>query len=605
MEKILKRKDVAEEETWVLDDLFKNFGDWENSFNQLPKEEELDKIINDKFKGKLKNNPEVLFECLKFKDNLSRKLENLYVYANLRSSEDVANKEANEFSGKIEVKMTGLFTLFAFLDPEILTIPNIESWLEIEPLNVYKYQIQELLRFKSHILSEKEEAILSQMGIPLRVFNDIHSKWNNADLKFQSVKDSNGKEHLVSNSRLSTNMESFDRTLRENSFHSYYTEIAKWGNTITANYYGNMVSGSTVSKIRNYPSFIEAELFKDDIPVSLYDNLIATVRKNLDSLHQSMELRKKILGIDLVAPYDRYVSLFKANVELKFTWEEGRDLVLSAIEPLGKEYVSIAKQGLTVDRWIDRAENEGKRSGAFSWGTYDSRPYMLQTWSGSLSDIYTLAHELGHSMHSYYSHKNQPYHYGNYTIFVAEVASTLNEALLTNYILQTNPNSDLAKSALSESIGNFEGTVLRQVLFAAFEKEAAAIADSGDVFTPEKMDEIYMNLVKEWYGANSAYPDFIKHEWMRIPHFYSPFYVYKYATSYCASLALCQSLNVDIDRSKEQIFTLLKSGGSKPSLEILKTAGVDLLQSEAIDQAFDNYKQNLKIAEKLFLSSKF
>jgi oligoendopeptidase F len=598
---IPKRKDVSEEETWKLDDLFKDFNEWEKSFQELPDAQTLNKLLEEKFKNKLGESPSKLYECLTYRDELSRKLDNLYVYANLRAAEDVSNKEANEFTGRIDFKSSEIYSQLAFIEPEILTIPNITSWITTEPLNGYRFKLEETLRFKNHILSEKEEAILSQMGVALRVFDDIHSKWNNADLKFNPVLDSEGKEHIVSNSRLSLNMQSHDRVLRENTFNSFYTEISKWRNTITSNYYGNMISGSTYAKIKKYNSFIESRLFDDDIPLSLYENLIAAIRNNLDSLHYSMGLRKKILKIDKVAPYDRYVSLFKSETLPKFSWEEGRDLVLSAIAPLGEEYVSIARKGLTTDRWIDRAENEGKRSGAFSWGTYDSRPYMLQTWNNTIGDVYTLAHELGHSMHSYYSHKFQPYHYGSYTIFVAEVASTLNEALLTDYILEKYANTDLAKSVLSEAIGNFEGTVLRQTLFAAFEKEAASIVDSGEVFTPDRMDEIYFNLVKDWYGEHSAYPEFIKHEWMRIPHFYSPFYVYKYATSYCASLSLSQSLKKNPESTREKIFSFLKSGGSKPSLEILKLAGVDLLEPTAINNAFLDYRQNVKKGEELFL----
>ena len=600
-DQIRTRKDVPSEETWLLDDLFKDFIDWETSFKELPDESNLEKFLNEKFKGNLKTSPNLLLECLEYRDNLRRKLENLYVYANLRSSEDVANPEANEYCGKIEIKMSSILSLFSFLEPEILEISNIEDWIETPPLLSRKFELQEILRFKPHILSEKEEAILSKLGVPLRVFDDIHSKWNNADLKFLPALDSNNKEHIVSNSRFGLNMQSYDRTLRENTFNSYYSEIAKWRNTITSNYYGNMISGSLIAKIKNFNSFIEAELFTNDIPISLYENLISTVRANLSFLHRSMEIRKKILKIDSVNPYDRNVSLYVSKKELKFTWEEGRDLVLSAIEPLGKEYTQIAKEGLTKNRWIDRAENQGKRSGAFSWGTYDSRPYILQTWNGTLGDIYTLAHELGHSMHSYYSHQNQPYHYGSYTIFVAEVASTLNEALLTNYILNQFSETELAKSVLSESIKNFEGTVLRQVLFATFEKEAASISDSGEVFTPEKMEEIYFNLNKEWYGPHSNSPEFIKHEWMRIPHFYSAFYVYKYATSYCASLSLSQTLQKEPIQTPNKIFSFLKAGGSKPSLEILKEAGVDLTQTGPIKNAFEDYKQNLERVEKIFL----
>ncbi len=598
---IPKRKDVSQEQTWKLDDLFIDFNHWEKSFQELPDVDNLNKLLEENYKNKLGESPSKVYDCLVFRDELSRKMENLYVYANLRAAEDVSSKEVNEYVGRIDIKMSDIYSLLAFIDPEILTISNITSWILVEPLSAYRYKLEEILRFKNHILSEKEEAILSQISVALRVFDDIHSKWNNADLKFLPAKDSEGNEHIVSNSRLSLNMQSYDRILRENTFNSFYTEISKWRNTITSNYYGNMISGSTFAKIKKFNSFIESRLFDDDIPLTLYENLISTVRKNLDALHHSMGVRKRILDIDNVAPYDRYVSLFKSKTPPKFSWEEGRDLVLAAIEPLGEEYVSIARKGLTTDRWIDRAENEGKRSGAFSWGTYDSRPYMLQTWNNTIGDVYTLAHELGHSMHSYYSHKYQPYHYGSYTIFVAEVASTLNEALLTSYILEKYSGTSLAKSVLSESIGNFEGTVLRQTLFAAFEKEAASIVDSGEVFTPDRMDEIYFNLVKDWYGENSAYPEFIKHEWMRIPHFYSPFYVYKYATSFCASLSLSQSLKREPEKTREKIFSFLKAGGSIPSLNILKMAGVDLLDPTAIDNEFLDYRQNVKQAEEMFL----
>lgn len=597
---ILCRKQVPEDETWNLKDLFLDFNDWEQKLSQLPSESNLESHLNKTFKGKLGHSPQILFDCLQYRDLISRQLENLYVYAHLRQTEDVEDTESSEKSGKIDNIMALLSSKFSFLEPEILTIPQLQEWITKEPLVTYGYKLSELLRKKLHILSEKEETLLARLQVPLSVYDNIHSKWNNADLKFLPAKDKDGKEHIVSNSRYSLNLQSQDRVLRENNFNSYYTEIAKWRNTITENYYGNMIAGSTLAKIRNFQGFLESSLFEDNIPVSLYDNLIETVRSNLYLLHRSMALRKNVLKIDVVAPYDRYVSLYYQDKEPKFSWEEGCRLVLEAIKPLGEEYISIAKKGLTTDRWVDRAENKGKRSGAFSWGTYDSRPYMMQSWTGTLGDVYTLAHELGHSMHSYYSHKNQPYHNASYTIFVAEVASTLNEALLSDYILTHESETELAKMVISESIENFEGTVLRQVLFAAFEKEAARIADNGDVFTPDGLEEFYLNLNKEWYGNNSFYPEFNKYEWMRIPHFYSAFYVYKYATSYCASLSLAEKLKTNLHETQEKILNFLKSGGSIPSLDILKAAGVNLLSPQPIDNAFQNYKRNLERAEKLF-----
>ncbi|MBX9704583.1 MAG: oligoendopeptidase F [Silvanigrellaceae bacterium] len=594
-EKIKTRGLVSTEETWDLTDLFYDFQSWEKNFAALPSIEELCKVIEKKYKNKLSTSPDCLYECLQFRDELSRKLENLFVYASLRCAEDVANQQSNGILGKIEIKMSSLLAQFSFLEPEILTIKEIGQWILQQPLETYAFKIKSLLRSSLHVLSEKEEAILAKLAVPLRNSDDVHSKWNSADLRFENALDAKGVSHLVTHSRYGLHLESQDRTLRKNTFLSLYKEIAQWRNTITANYYGNVSGGSLIAKIRNFPSFIEAELFQDDVPVTLYTNLIETVKKNLFLLHRSMELRKAILKVDSVQPYDRYVPLYTAKKPVRFSWEEGRDLVLEALRPLGDEYVSIARRGLTDERWIDRAENQGKRTGAFSWGTYDSRPYMLQTWKSTLSDVFTLAHELGHSMHSFYSHKNQPYHNASYTIFVAEVASTLNEALLSHHILTTMPNTDLAFTVMGENVKNFEGTVLRQTLFAAFELYVAQIVDQGETLTPEALESYYLELNKQWYGSASAgYPDFLKYEWMRIPHFYSNFYVYKYATSYCASLALKQQLLADPTAGRESIFNLLKAGGSKPSLEILKEAGVDLLSSEPINKAFENYKDNIE-----------
>ncbi|WP_161597512.1 oligoendopeptidase F [Fluviispira multicolorata] len=600
MQKIKKRNEVKTEETWNLSDLFKDFKHWSNEFNNLPNEESLEKLVEDKYKSKLSSSPELIYECIKFKDDLNHRLENLFVYASLRNTEDVANKESNEAVGKIEIKLSGLMAKFSFLEPELLNIKQLTDWLKKEPLNTYQFRLEELIRKKAHILTEQEENILARISVSLNMFDEIHGKWNNADLKFLPALDSNNKEHLVSNSRYSLNLQSKDRELRRNTFNSYFSEISKWRNTITSNYYGNMLTGSTIAKIRKFSGFLEAELFDDNIPTSLYDGLIKSIKNNIDLLHQSMKLRKKLLKIDAVNPFDRSVSLYESKEEITFSWEEGRDLVLKAITPLGEEYVAVATQGLTIDRWVDRAENEGKRSGAFSWGTYSSRPYMLQSWTGTLSDVYTLAHELGHSMHSYYSNKNQPYHNSGYTIFVAEVASTLNEALLSDYILTHMQDSELAKSVLSENLENFEGTVLRQCLFAAFEREASLIADKEEAFTPDTLEEIYMNLNKFWYGDECNYPEFIRYGWMTIPHFYSAFYVYKYATSYCASLALAENLRKDKNQTREDIFRFLKAGGSKPPLEILKDAGIDFLNSDPVGNAFANYKRNIELAEKTF-----
>lgn len=594
-----KRSQVSIHETWNLGALFTDWHAWEKTFAALPDENTVQKTLDTRFRGKLSASPEVLLEALDYRNEFFRPLRNMSVYAYLRNAEDVGDATSSEALSRIQSRSTVYAAMFSFYQPEMIAIKNLEDWKNKSPLNKYEYELSDLIRSRKHLLSEKEEMLLTKLSEPLSKFREIHSKWNNVDLKFPDAKDSEGKEHLVTHGRLNSHYSSKDRTLRKNVYNSYYGEVSKWRNTIAANFYGHILKGCTVAKIRNYNSFIEQELDDDNIPVSVYDALISETRKHLSTLHKSMSLRAKVLKIEKVAPYDRSVSLAPTQ-EKKFTWQEACDLILASLAPMGDEYLSIAKKGLLEDRWADYAENEGKRSGAFSYGTYDSPPYLLLTWGQTLNDVFTLAHELGHSMHTYLANKAQPYHLASYTIFVAEVASTLNEQLLGNHILATMPESDLARDVLSHRLNSFEGTMLRQTQFAAFERNASQIVDEGMPLSADKLDEIYLSLLKEWYGDNSEYPSTVAHEWMRIPHFYSTFYVYKYATSLCASLALTERLKTNPKATQESVLKMLKSGGSAPPLDIMKEAGIDFLKPETVQNAFQSYKQDLDIAERLF-----
>ena len=602
-----KRPEVDTTQTWDLTKLFSDFEDWARALNSLPSEKELNDELERRFKGKLSNGgPSLVHEALHARNALIRKIENLHVYAGLRSSEDVGHGQSSEAISKIMQMSSVLMAQWAFLSPELLTIPQLEDWIKSEPLREFQYEISELLRSQKHVLSEREEALLTQLSTPLSQFSEIHSKWNNVDLKFDKALDSHGQEHLVSNGRFSQLLASTDRTLRENSFKSLYKEIGKSRHHIASNFYSCLLTGSTMAKIRGFNGFLESQLFPDNIPLEGYDNLISTVRANIKTLHRSIDLRSQVLKLDQVYIYDRYVSLAGDGKETQLSFQEACELILKSLAPLGQDYVEIARKGLGEQRWVDWAENEGKRSGAFSWGTYDSNPVMLLTWTGSLNDLFTLAHELSHSMHSWMANNHQPYHLAGYTIFVAEVASTLNEVLLSDYILNNMSGSKLANDVLSHWLQGFEGTVLRQSLFATFERDASRKVDSGDSLTADSLDDLYTALNKEWYGSKSAFAPENSYEWMRIPHFYSTFYVYKYATSYCASLSLFEDLkkNANNATAQQRVLSLLKAGGSKSPLDIMLEAGVDFRTPAPIENAFKTYERFVERAEEAFLKDK-
>jgi oligoendopeptidase F len=595
-----KRSDVPLQETWDLTSFYEGWDAWEKEFANLPKEEALEAELTSQFKGRLATSPAVVLAALKKRDALQRQLGNLYVYAFLQLTQDVGDSIGANAVARVSAKSAALQSHFAFLDPELLSLVELEKWISKEAiLKEYEFPLKEILREKPHILSEKEEALLSKFGVISRKFQDVFSKWNNVDLKFEPALDAQGNQHVVTNSRLGVNLESRDRVLRKNTSDSYYKEVSKWRNTIAENLLSVFQNGAINAKVRGFSGFLESSLFPDDVPVSVYDRLIEATRKNISLLHQSVELRKKILGVDKVCSYDRSVSLSHDELP-KFTWQEAVSLVLASLEPLGSEVIEIAKKGMSSERWVDYAENEGKRSGAFSYGTFDSKPYFMLTWTGTLDDLFTLAHELGHSVHSHYSRNFQPYQLSNYTIFVAEVASTLFEAMLASHILRMMPGTALARQVVSQRLKNMEGTVYRQVQFAAFEREVSKVIDGEGALSADDLCKIYSDLNVEWYGPQFETSTFTTHEWMRIPHFYSTFYVYKYATSYCASLDIAARFEKKPVETRAIILEFLKTGGSKSALNTMLAAGVDFMSDATFDNAFAVYERELKAAWSLF-----
>ena len=596
----LPRSQVPLHETWNLDRLFVNFEDWEKAFAALPTEQEIEAQISDRFLGRLSSSPEVIRNVLEERNKLRRHLLNLYVYAGLRNAEDVGDSQSTSAQARIHAKFSSLMAAFAFVEPELLQVPQLAEWKKIEPLKTYEFELSELLREKAHVLTDAEEKLLAKLSPVFSQFSSIHTKWNNVDLTFPDALDSKGHNYPLSHGRYSQLTSHPDRILRQSAFENLHHEIAKQRNTIAANFNARLLSGSLLAKARNYTGFRQSQLSPDNIPEEVYDNLLKEVRSNLDALHRSMDLRKKVLGIDVVQPFDRRVTLNRSEHNPTYSFSEARELILASLEPMGSEYIEVAKRGLGPERWVDYAENKGKRAGAFSWGTFDSNPVIHMTWTGTLDNVFTLAHELGHSMHSYLSNKTQPYHLSSYTIFVAEVASTLNEGLLSSYMLKKFAGTEVEQHILSQLLEGFEGTVLRQVLFAAFERDSAQKIDEGQHLGPDEFDALFESLNKEWY--NSDLHPMVKHEWMRIPHFYSTFYVYKYATSYCASQSLLQSLLTDPEKTRQKILSLLTAGGSKSPLDILLDAGVDFMTPDPVRNAFSLYRASIVAAEKAFLT---
>ncbi|OIJ18502.1 oligoendopeptidase F [Anaerobacillus alkalidiazotrophicus] len=591
-----KREEIPVERTWDVEAIFSTDEAWEKEFNEL--KSEMPKI--QEFKGKLEISSDQLYQCLKYQNELSMRLGKLYVYAHLKSDSDTTNSFYQGLNDRASNLATQFSNYSSFIIPELLSIPEekiAQFVAENDDLKIYKHALDETNRQRPHVLSESEEAILAQVSEVTASSSNTFGMLNNADLKFPTIKDENGEEIEVTHGRFIRFMESSDRRVREDAFKAIYETYEKYKNTLASTLSGNVKKNLFNANVRNYQSARQAALDNNNIPEVVYDQLVDTVNDHLHLLHRYVALRKKALDLDEIHMYDLYTPIIK-DVKMEVTYEEAKDLVIKGVEPLGEEYVNIIKEGFEK-RWVDIEENVGKRSGAYSSGTYGTMPYILMNWQNNINNLFTLTHEFGHSVHSYYSRKTQPYHYSGYSIFVAEVASTCNEALLNDYLLKVTEDKKKKLYLLNHFLEGFRGTVFRQTMFAEFEKLIHEKAGNGEPLTPELLSKTYYELNKKYFGDNIILDDEIAMEWARIPHFYYNFYVYQYATGYSAATALSKQILEEGNSAVTRYIDFLKAGSSDYPIEILKRAGVDMTSSNPIKEALTVFEKTLNEMEQL------
>lgn len=592
-----KRSELDLAYTWDLEQIFTSDEEWEKAFKEV--KETLHQAK--KFQGKLSESADVLLEALQIQDQLGQKIGKVYVYSHLKKDEDNTNSKYVAYNDRSSSLYTEVGSALSFIVPEILSLEEstLQHFLEEnKDLQLYSHAIAEITRQRDHVLSADEEAIIAQAGELAGAPGDIFTMINNADMKFPNVKDENGEEKELTHGRYIQFLESKDRRVRKDAFEAMYSSFKKQRNTLAATLNASVKKDIFYGKVRNYPSAIETAVDKDNVPVDVYNNLIDTVHEHLPLFHRYISLRKKVMGVEELHMYDVYVPLVQ-DTDMKFAYEEGQKLVLDSLKPLGEDYLSIVEQGFK-NRWIDVYENEGKRSGAYSSGTYGTPPYVLLNYQDTLDNVYTLTHEIGHSLHSYYSRKEQPYVYSGYSIFVAEVASTLNEALLTHHLLQATTDPKKKMYILNHYLDGFRGTLFRQTMFAEFEKLIHGKVEEGEALTSDLLSEMYYDLNLKYFGPDMVVDQDIEFEWARIPHFYMNFYVYKYATGFSAAAALSKQIIEEGAPAIERFLAFLKSGSSDYPIEVLKKAGVDMTSPDPIRQALKVFEDTLTQLEELF-----
>ncbi|PYZ97731.1 oligoendopeptidase F [Alteribacter lacisalsi] len=596
-----KRDEIPKELTWDLEDIFETDDKWEETFKEI--KGMLPKISE--YKGKLGDSADTLYEALSYQDEISKKLGRLYTYAHMRYDQDTTNSFYQGLNDRASQLVSMVSSEASFVTPEILSIPEekLQGFVdEHEDLKLYKHMLNELNENRPHVLSEKEESLLAQVSEVTSAPSNTFGMLNNADMKFPKVKDEKGREMEVTHGRYLRFLESEDRSVRETAFKAVYETYGKYKNTFASTLGGNVKKNLFNARVRNYSSAREAALSKNHIPEVVYDQLVDTVNKNLHLLHRYVDIRKRALGLDELHMYDLYTPLVK-DVKMEVPYEEAKELVKKGVEPLGDEYVSIVQEGFD-NRWVDVEENAGKRSGAYSSGAYGTMPYILMNWQDNVNNLFTLTHEFGHSVHSYYTRKNQPYPYANYSIFVAEVASTCNEALLNDHLLEVTDDKQKRLYLLNHFLEGFRGTVFRQTMFAEFEKVIHEKAADGESLTPDLLSEVYYDLNKKYFGENIVVDEEIALEWARIPHFYYNFYVYQYATGYSAATTLAKQIQEEEDAAVTRYLDFLKAGSSDYPIEVLKKAGVDMTSPEPIEEAMKVFEETLSELETLLFEDK-
>lgn len=587
--KIKTREEILNDDKWDIEKVYSDKKQWEEDFNNL---KEMAKGLQD-FQGKL-NDPKMLLEFLKLDEKVSRLGEKLLVYAYLKADEDTANNANQALKNKIEAYFAELSAMSAFFVPEILSYPEetIKNAInEVPELKMYELMMDRILKTKPHTLSKEMEEMLAAVSDALNAPASIFSILTNADMTFPTIKDENGNEVELTEGNYSIFIKSKDRRVRKEAFEALFNTYYKFKNTLATSLTSSIKNFSFLAKKRNYKSSIESSLEPNDIPVEVYDNVIKTINDNLDSLHRYVKVKKELLGLDEIHMYDLYVPVIDTPKE-HIEFSKAVDMVNDALKPLGEEYLNIFNSGIK-NRWIDIYENKGKRKGAYSWGTYDTMPYVLLNYNHELNDVSTLAHEMGHSIHSYYSRKEQPYIYANYTLFCAEVASTVNENLLINDLIKKETDKDKRLYLINTQLEQIRTTVFRQVMFAEFEKITHEKIDAGHPLTSEDLCKIYHDLNVKYFGEDMVIDKEIDMEWARIPHFYSDFYVYQYATGYSAANSFVKQILENGEEAVEKYKGFLKAGGSDYPINILKNAGVDMTTPKPIEDTIKRFNELL------------
>lgn len=586
---IPERKDIKAEDKWDLSPMFKSEKEWEALYKDIE-----NKITEyDKFRGRLGKSLDAFKAAIEFDLSISRLIEKLYTYAHLKSDED----KTDQFCLAMYQRSVNLYTRLSeassFMTPEIQSIdPEVVSkYMSDQSMKEYRFYLEKILRFRPHTLSKEIEQILAMSGEIAHAPSQIFSQLDNADIKFGNIKKSNGEEIELSHGNFSTILQEPERDVRRTAFRQYYRSYDNLKNTIASTLEHSNKKDAFYAKVRNFKNSREASLFSDNMPEKVYDNLVKTVRRNTEPLFRYLDFRREALGLDRLHFYDTYVPIV-GDVKFSMSYEEAVDTCVKALSPLGSEYTDIMRDGL-LNGWVDRYENRGKRSGAYSSGCYDSHPYILLNYEDeNINSLYTLIHEAGHSMHSYYSKKNQPFVNADYTIFVAEVASTFNETLLSRHLLDQYKNDKkMTAYILNREIDNIRATLYRQTMFAEFEKRTHEVIEENEALTLEVMRKIYGGLLDTYFGDKLFIDDELTLECLRIPHFYSAFYVYKYATGISAAIALAEKVVREGASAREAYLGFLKLGGSRYPLDELLDAGVDMSTPEPVELAIKHFSE--------------
>lgn len=600
-QKIKTRQEQKTEDTWNMQDLYAN----EDLLSEDA--QKLEKMMEEfaSYEGTLSKGAAQLCKVLKLYEEMNLVFERLYVYANQKYHEDTADGKYQKMSGETQIIMTQLGQAAAWLEPEILALPEdvlqgyfaensedgVKNQEEAEGISGYRRFVEQITRRREHVLDAQTEALLSKVNEIGQAPSNIFSMFNNADIRFPEIEDAQGKKHELTQGTYISYLESRDRTLRKNAFEALYSVYGQFQNTLASTYYANAKQADFFAKERHYNNAMEEALDGSAIPVEVYKSLVKAVNEALPLMHRYVRLRKKLLNLPELHMYDVYVPMVERS-DKKYTFEEAKEIVKRGLAPLGEDYLALLQEGFD-NRWIDVYENKGKRTGAYSWGAYGTHPYVLLNFHGSLNDVFTLAHEMGHALHSWHSDHKQPYLYAGYRIFVAEVASTCNEALLIHDLMGRTEDETEKKYLINYFLDQFKGTMFRQTMFAEFEMITHSAVESGGMLTAEHINEIYLNLNKRYFGEDMVSDPEIAYEWARIPHFYTPFYVYQYATGFAAAIAISSKILNGEPGIVEKYKQFLSGGSSMDPIELLKLCDVDMSSDEPVREALAVFEEYL------------